>query len=359
MNFKLLLGLFSFMLSHLVSGNLLNSNDTLPKPHLILVGPTGAGKSSLANALIGEDPTCEDCLFPVCHGMDSCTKNTHYCGNATFLGNETNPMFTIVDTPGFGDSDGSDSMEELLEEMIKVLNEDVQTADALVLTIPEDTTRFSSELIEMLQQLETLFGRKMWNSTIIEISKFSYDPDVIELRKMICEITPDECRDEKFFYQEINQQLEKNFNIGMNLSICFIDSFARKDGNKDDETQQMHFEKETNVLWEFAAISPEFKFKTIDEVLEENSKMRDEIEWLNEVITKNITELKDMITQENFERRMSDDSIMDVMTEEIMLRIGVLNAYLLAMHPILTIGNITCTVQFRRNILLSTILPRE
>ena len=84
---------FSFLLTlvmanHLVATHFQNSNDTLPKPHVIIVGQTGAGKSSLANALIGEDPTCEDCLFPVCHDMDSCTKNTHYCGNSTWLGIE-------------------------------------------------------------------------------------------------------------------------------------------------------------------------------------------------------------------------------------------------------------------------------
>ena len=34
------------------------------------------GKSSLANALLGCDPASNDCMFGVCGGMDSCTKNT-------------------------------------------------------------------------------------------------------------------------------------------------------------------------------------------------------------------------------------------------------------------------------------------
>ena len=47
-----------------------------PDPRIVIVGPTGAGKSSLA--LLGCDPTdpLDVCMFEVCNGLDSCTKNT-------------------------------------------------------------------------------------------------------------------------------------------------------------------------------------------------------------------------------------------------------------------------------------------
>ena len=57
-----------------------------PSPHLVIVGPTGAGKSSLANALLGCDPRESGCMFEVCGGMDSCTKNTTI-GTGQWLGN--------------------------------------------------------------------------------------------------------------------------------------------------------------------------------------------------------------------------------------------------------------------------------
>ncbi len=79
-----------------------DNSTNLPLPHIVIIGATGVGKSSLANVFIGEDPTCKNCTFPVCGGADSCTKNTNY---AVGLWLGSGLEFTVVDTPGFGDSD--------------------------------------------------------------------------------------------------------------------------------------------------------------------------------------------------------------------------------------------------------------
>ena len=66
-----------------------------PSPHLVIVGPTGAGKSSLAEALLGCDPTdaTEVCMFEVCNGLESCTKNTT-AGTGAWLG--SGQQFTVI-----------------------------------------------------------------------------------------------------------------------------------------------------------------------------------------------------------------------------------------------------------------------
>ena len=107
---------FALLTIFLGIGTCYTQNITLPNPHLIIIGATGVGKSTMANVLIGQSPDCDNCTFPVCPGGDSCTKETKYA-----VGNWTGIVvqeFTIVDTPGFGDD--LEYEEETIDELVEV-----------------------------------------------------------------------------------------------------------------------------------------------------------------------------------------------------------------------------------------------
>ena len=64
----------------------------------------------------------------------------------------------------------------------------------------------------------------------------------------------------------------------------------------EDEVQQEHYLIETGILWDITiARNSTFDFLTIDDVLEENAALKEEVKWLNDVITENITKLNEAV----------------------------------------------------------------
>jgi len=268
----------------------------LPNPRVVIVGATGAGKSSLANAFLGCDPRHNDCMFNVCPGQDSCTKETTY-GTGQWLG--TGQNFTVVDTPGFGDSDNDD--EALIEEMMNILANVVDHADTLVLLLDGTSTRFNASLQNMLKRMTQIFGADWWNYIVIGVSFWAYDQGSIDGR--VCEPDyPEYCKDEAWFCNETNTQLREKFQIDLNFTCVFTDSWSQTGNNIEDPLQQEHWRNETGILWDITTSREgTFGFMTVDDILEENARLKEENKWLNDVIKNNITQLTEMI-QDNVER---------------------------------------------------------
>ena len=70
-------------------------NVSYPDPRFVIVGETGVGKSSIANALLGCDPQGDACLFEVCNQAESCTTETTM-GIGSWLGSWKFLNFTVI-----------------------------------------------------------------------------------------------------------------------------------------------------------------------------------------------------------------------------------------------------------------------
>jgi hypothetical protein len=183
----------------------------------------------------------------------------------------------------------------LVNEMMNVLKNDIGYTTSIVLLLKGDETRFNLALQTMLHQMSALFGVRWWDFTTIAVSFWPYDQDSIDGREEECELYPESCKDEAWFQREMNSQIQEKFHVTKNFTFVFTDSWSQTKPHVDDPVEQEHWIEQTLKLWEIASTGEHFEFKTIDDTLEENQAMKEEIEWLNDVITTNISDLASQI----------------------------------------------------------------
>ena len=161
----------------------------------------------------------------------------------------------------------------------------------------------------------------------IVFSKWEYSQGAIDKRNQTCTIMPENCKDEAWFRNEFNAQFHEKFGLNKSFIFAFMDSWSQSPLGINDPVQQEYWQKETRKLWDFSTERNEtFEFMTIDDVLEENVKCKEENQRLHDIIDDNITELyqrmddNDIRVTENRDAIIvNTDLISDLETESMQL----------------------------------------
>ena len=88
--------------------------------------------------------------------------------------------FTIVDTPGFGDSDGQEGI--LIDEMVKLMKDEVKSTNVFLLLFHGQVDYVPSGYVRLLRELPLVFGPEFWSHAMIGFTHWSFDQGSIQAR---------------------------------------------------------------------------------------------------------------------------------------------------------------------------------
>jgi len=286
--------ILSFTLAlHTALGARASTNeDRYPSPRIVILGATGVGKSSLANVLVGRDKNYgganfRNGCFKVSAGLDSITKRT--CADQGYwLGDTSKERFTVIDTPGFGDQLLAE--EKTIENMVTTLRDEIKYVHVFIIAFKQNDNRMTNSLRSMISLFEKMFGRKFWDNAILEATHWNHGEDAQRIR-----MDSDPSITQKFWTDEFNRILKKEYNLKNDLKSVFIDTFYHHESPQETEV----FHNNSQNLLDYALSRQPFECKDIEIALTEIRQLQNHIDSLvrEEQDKKNI--IQDLIEQRN------------------------------------------------------------
>jgi len=280
----LLSAALTLLLAHIGCGRQLSNENEYPSPRIVILGATGVGKSSLANVLLGrsknyEGGRHEDGCFRVQSAHDPVTRAT--CPDSGFWMGNSDHEFTVIDTPGFGDDLVNE--EEAINNLVKVLRDEVKYVHLFVLAFKQQDNRMTYALRSMLNLFQKMFGKHFWKNAVLEATHWNYGENSVRIRQ-----SANPAITERFWASEHNRMLRQELGVEEPLKAVFIDTY--RDVNSPAEVQK--FNAQTEDLFELASNLEPFQCKDIEIALHEIRKMQKDIEKLE-----NTTQERTMIIQ--------------------------------------------------------------
>ena len=265
-----------------VKQGVVTNEDEYPSPRIMMLGETGVGKSSLANVLMGRDKNDDGSgysrpglgCFKSDQPWDGKIVTTKTCSDTGhYLGNHSNPRVTIIDTPGFGDSN-LDTEEATIDDLVTFLRDHVKFIHAFVIVINGGVTlRLNRQMRTMLNLFTKMFGDDFWNNAILEFSHWDFNERKADNRQR--DAPP---KTEANFKKEFNQFLRDKLKVKKDLPAIFIDSHYDNETTGASRYEAGNYSKYTNELLEFAQKATPFACKDVKVVKLELRKVLEDLE---------------------------------------------------------------------------------
>ena len=150
-----------------------------PKPVVVVLGPTGVGKSTTGNALISGNKKYSNC-FATGSGATSKTKVTDW-KVGKWLGR--GHCITVVDTPGTDDTSGPEQDYENIKELTRFLKEDLKEIDIFLVMFKEQDIRFVPSMQKSVKLFESIFGKEsFWSNVATEFTFWKFSEQSMKSR---------------------------------------------------------------------------------------------------------------------------------------------------------------------------------
>lgn len=255
-----------------------DNEDRFRSPRIVILGATGVGKSSLANVLMGRDKNYNGIgfeagcfkVFGLQSDETSVTKKTCH-DEGHFLGNMSRPIFTVIDTPGFGNNLVEE--EKTIESLVDVLKDEIKYVHAFVIAFKQQDNRMTHSLRSMIGLMQKMFGHDFWENVILEATHWNYHEKSIQMRR-----SSNPPILEHWWTEQFNKLFAREYGLRSKLPSVFIDTYY----DKDSPYELKKFNAETNALFEFATNRNPFECKDIEIALTDIMKLNKEIDTLKQ-----------------------------------------------------------------------------
>ena len=165
-----------------------------------------------------------------------------------WLGDPSNPLVTMIDTPGTGDTEGRDC-----EHGIELANtvKQISSINAFLFLFKEMNMRFSESMQAQLFWYQNMFGQKMFKNAITEFTFWGHT-----LRESRTRLRSRNTTEENR-HRLWNKEYKKRFFVNETIPSVFVDPVYVDDELTEDREREM-WTKYTTELWELVTFRPPF-----------------------------------------------------------------------------------------------------